>query len=85
LAKTGAWFEEKMPGVDPFIKPWMIDLADDHFELDVSRANKLLGWEPKHFLGDTLPTMVEKLKADPVKFYRQNKLELPSSLEKKAG
>jgi nucleoside-diphosphate-sugar epimerase len=83
VAKTGAWFEEKIPGVDPFIKPWMIDLADDHFELDVSLAKRLLRWEPKRFLGDTLPIMVEKLKADPAAFYRQNKLELPSKLEKK--
>lgn len=85
VAKTGAWFEEKMPGVDPFIKPWMIDLADDHFELDISLAKRLLGWELKNFLGDTLPIMVQKLKADPVEFYRQNKLDLPSNLEKEAG
>ena len=25
-----------------FIKPWMIDLADDHFEMDNSKAKKLL-------------------------------------------
>lgn len=84
LAKTGAWFKERVPGADPFIKPWMIDLADDHFQLDISLAKKTLGWEPKRFLGDTLPIIVEKLKADPAKFYRQNKLEPPSTLEKKA-
>jgi nucleoside-diphosphate-sugar epimerase len=48
LAKTGAWLQDKMPfGEEPFIRPWMIDLADDHFALDITRARQLLGWEPK--------------------------------------
>jgi len=46
VAKSGAWVEDKIPGIEePFIKPWMIDLADDHYELDISRAKELLGWE----------------------------------------
>jgi nucleoside-diphosphate-sugar epimerase len=75
VAKAGAWVQDKIPGVeDPFNKPWMIDLADDHYELDISRARKLLGWEPKRTLRETLPKMVESLKADPAGFYRRNKL-----------
>tara|TARA_R110002049_G_scaffold191337_1_gene360246 strand:+ start:10236 stop:11300 length:1065 start_codon:yes stop_codon:yes gene_type:complete len=58
-----------------FIKPWMIDLADDHFELDSSRAKKLIGWNPKHGLRNTLPKMIKKLKDDPEKFYQVNKLK----------
>ena len=58
-----------------FIKPWMIDLADDHFELDSTKAKKLLGWQPKHELRDTLPQMIKNLKADPEKFYQVNKLK----------
>lgn len=76
VAKAGAWVQDQIPGIEePFIKPWMIDLADDHYALDVSRARQLLGWSPRHHLRDTLPRMVTALKADPEGFYRVNKLE----------
>ena len=77
LAKAGATLQDAVPGQDPFIKPWMVDLADDHFALDISRARKGLGWEPKRSLRETLPKMVQALKADPKKFYRDNKLGEP--------
>lgn len=67
---------------DPFIKPWMIDRADDHYELDISRAKKLLDWEPRHSLVGTLPKIIQSLKSDPQAWYGMNKLELPSKLEK---
>lgn len=73
FAKAGA-FMQNLVG-KAFIKPWMIDLADDHFEMDSSKAKKLLGWKPKHGLRDTLPKMVKNLKANPKKFYKVNKLE----------
>lgn len=49
LAKTGAWVEDEILQEEPFIKPWMVDFADDHYELDVTRARTLLaadhrGW-----------------------------------------
>jgi nucleoside-diphosphate-sugar epimerase len=76
VAKAGAWVQDQIPGIeDPFIKPWMIDLADDHYALDISRARKLLGWSPRHRLRKTLPRMVTALKTDPEGFYRLNKLE----------
>lgn len=78
LAKIGAWFQDHLPfGEEPFIKPWMIDLADDHYALDISRARKLLDWEPKHSLRETLPKMVEALKTNPARFYKENKLGEP--------
>jgi nucleoside-diphosphate-sugar epimerase len=78
LAKTGAWFQEHVPfGEEPFIKPWMVDLADDHYRLDISRARQALGWEPKHSLRETLPKMAGALKRDPAKFYKENKLDEP--------
>lgn len=80
IAKAGAWSMDLFG--DPFIKPWMIDRADDHFELDISRAKELLDWEPKHSLMDSLPAMIENLKADPKAWYKQNKLD-PSELEEK--
>ncbi len=81
LAKAGAWIMEKLPGADPFIKPWMIDRANDHYALDITRARELLGWEPKKSLRGTIPVMVAALKADPVLFYQENDLELPDELE----
>ena len=65
LAKTGAWLEDEVLGEEPFIRPWMVDIADDHYALDISRARTLLGWEPKRSLRETLPKMVAALKADP--------------------
>ena len=76
VAKAGAWVQDKIPGIEePFIKPWMIDLADDHFALDITRARQLLNWSPRRNLRDALPAMVEALKRDPAAFYRANKLE----------
>ena len=78
IAKTGAWMLDNMPLADePFIKPWMVDLADDHYALDISLARKTLRWDPKHSLRDTLPSMVAALKRDPAKWYREHEL-LPS-------
>jgi nucleoside-diphosphate-sugar epimerase len=84
VAKTGAWLQDKLSaGGEAFIKPWMIDLADDHYALDISRARALLGWEPKHSLRETLPKMVAVLKADPPGWYKANKLELPADFDEK--
>lgn len=74
LARTGAWVEGEILDEDPFIRPYMVDIADDHYELDISRARDLLGWQPKHTLRETLPKMVAALKADPAAWYRTNKL-----------
>lgn len=82
VAKTGAWLQDHIPGEDAFIKPWMIDLADDHFALDTGRARRLLGWEPKRTLRETLPKMVAFLRDAPGAFYRENKLEPPGWLSK---
>ena len=72
LAKVGAWAQDIVG--DPFIKPWMIDLADDHYEMDISRAATYLNWKPKHDLKSTLPEMIKRLKADTEKWYEKNKL-----------
>jgi nucleoside-diphosphate-sugar epimerase len=84
LAKAGAWVMGKLPGADSFIKPWMIDRANDHYALDITRSRTLLGWEPQRSLRGTIPRMVAALKADPLGFYRENDLELTSELEKQA-
>jgi nucleoside-diphosphate-sugar epimerase len=60
---------------EEFIKPWLIDIADDHYALDASRARHLLGWEPAHSLRATVPAMIRGLIADPEGWYRENKLD----------
>lgn len=74
LAKAGAWVQQDVLGEDAFIRSWMVDIADDHYAVDISRARKLLGWQPKHSLRETLPRMTEALKADPQRWYQANKL-----------
>ncbi len=81
FAKAGAWVQNIFG--NSFIKPWMIDLTDDHAELDISRAKTLLQWQPQHSLRKTLPKMIANLKANPAKWYRQNELKLPAKLQKK--
>lgn len=47
LAAAGAWLQDKVEdivpdaidgGIEPFIKPFMIGLADDHYEIDIGLA-----------------------------------------------
>jgi len=77
LAKIGAWVLGHIPFFPPpFIKPWMIDLADDHYELDISLAKKVLGWNPKYSLEKTLPRMIDELKANPAAWYKINQLKM---------
>lgn len=80
-AKLGAWLQDNLPlGRKPFVKPWMIDRADDHYELDITRVRTVTEWEPKRRLRETLPKIVAALKADPWAWYRENELEMPAWL-----
>ncbi len=85
MAEAGAWLQERTPGIEPFIRPFMIELADDHYGLDVSRAERLLGWKPRHRLMEELPGIIEKLRRDPGGWYRENGLEVPDDLEAAAA
>ncbi len=85
IAKVGAWVQDKLPGRDPFIRPWMIDRANDHYALDITRARTLLGWTPRRSLRDTLPKMIAALQADPLGWYRENDLEPPARLLEEAA
>lgn len=77
VAKAGAYVLNALAseGDKPFIKPWMIDLADAHYHADVTKAETRLGWNPQHRLRNTLPAIVDSLKRDPVTFYEENYLE----------
>jgi nucleoside-diphosphate-sugar epimerase len=85
LAKVGTWVQDKLPGRERFIRPWMIDRANDHYGLDITRARTLLGWEPARSLRDALPKMVATLTADPLGWYRENELEPPAFLRKRTA
>jgi nucleoside-diphosphate-sugar epimerase len=77
LAQAGAWLQQivALPLREkPFIRPWMIDRADDNYDLDIEKARRLLGWQPEHSLRNTLPGMLEGIKVDPSKWYKLNKL-----------
>lgn len=81
LAKLGCRLQNLLPGADPFLKPWMIDLTDDHYAFDISRARTLLGWESRHSLRTSLPHIINQLKLDPAGWYVDNHLRantLPS-------
>jgi nucleoside-diphosphate-sugar epimerase len=84
VAKVGAWCQDRIPFYkDTFIQPWMIDVADDHYDVDISLARKVLGWSPKHFIGKTLPLIIENLKKDPINWYKENDLEIPEKIREK--
>ena len=90
VAVVGAWLQNKMEdvipdaidrGIEPFVKPFMVALSDDHFELDISRAKRLLHWRPAHTLRETLPQITAHLRRSPETWYRRNKIPTPRWLE----
>jgi len=93
IAAAGAWTQNKLEpvipdaidsGEAPFIKPFMVRMADDHYALDVRRAREMLGWEPQHRLKSELPGMVATLKKDPAAWYEKNGITPPAWV-KEAG
>jgi nucleoside-diphosphate-sugar epimerase len=82
-AKAGAWVKNKMASEDEgeFIKPWMIDLADQNYPIDIKRAQDKLQWKPKHSLRDSVGDMVDHLLKDPQKWYQTNNLPVPESVK----
>lgn len=86
VAALGAWAQDKAEplvpdafdrGERPFIRPFMTRMASDHYALDIGRAERLLGWQPRHKLADELPAIVAALKADPAAWYGANKVTAP--------
>ena len=86
VAKTGAWLQEKSEpvvpddfdhGEKPFIRPFMIELASDHYALNISKARRLLDWAPRHSILDSLPRMIDYLKADAAGWYKANGIRPP--------
>ncbi len=80
VAKAGAWVQDKMAsGKDdePFIRPWMVDLADQNYPVCAKRALDRLDWVPQHTLRGTLDTMLRRLQQNPRRWYDLNDLPLP--------
>lgn len=93
VAAAGAWAQAKTEplvpdaldqGEAPFVKPFMVRMADHHYALDISRARELLGWEPRHSITDTLPKMITALKRDPKAWYEKNDLKPPPNVTEAA-
>jgi nucleoside-diphosphate-sugar epimerase len=82
FARLGTWVLNRLPGRDIFLRPWMISRANDHYALDLTLAQSLLGWTPRRTLRRTLPLMVEALKADPLAWYAANDLEPSRKMRK---
>ena len=72
-------------GEKPFIRPFMVDMASDHYALDISRARELLDWEPHHDLRGALPALVGSLKDDPTAWYERNGITPPVWMESLAA
>ena len=86
LAAAGLWAQTRLEpvipdaidkGQAPFVRPFMAEMADDHYALDTRRARDLLGWEPHHNFKDELPGLVHSLKDDPPGWYRRNGVTPP--------
>ena len=73
-AEVGSWVEDKVLEEDEFIRPWMVESANEHYELDLTRAAECLDWTSRRSLRETLPKIVGGLKADPYAWYKANKL-----------
>ena len=90
LAAAGSWAQAQLEpaipdaidgGKTPFIRPFMVAMADDHYALDTRRARQTLGWEAQHRLKDELPAMVKALKDDPAAWYARQGIGQPAWLE----
>ncbi len=86
VAAAGLWAQAKLEpvipdlidkGQAPFVRPFMAEMADDHYALNIRRARDLLGWEPQHSFSDDLPQLVQALKDDPPGWYQRNGVTPP--------
>ncbi|MEN9653890.1 MAG: hypothetical protein RL235_2 [Chlamydiota bacterium] len=69
FAKLGAYVDGMNPfSKETFIKPWMIDFADDNYVLDITKAQRQLQWVPAHNVMLSLPNMIAAFQRDPQGF-----------------
>lgn len=77
VAKLGAKLKQELPKNEDFIQPWMIDLADEDYRIDISKAQSQLSWTPRHSLRETLPIIARRLVEDTSRWYEENGLREP--------
>ncbi|MCB9471672.1 MAG: NAD(P)-dependent oxidoreductase [Candidatus Obscuribacterales bacterium] len=80
LAKAGAWVQDLLP-CDSFIKPWMVDLADDNYELDIAKAASQLNWHPVNRVLRTIEKMVIALKNNPSEWFHHHGIVVTPELD----
>jgi nucleoside-diphosphate-sugar epimerase/uncharacterized membrane protein len=94
LAKLGAQVQHQAEplipdsidqGERPFVRPFMIAMSDDHYALDIGAAERDLGWVPRHRILEELPGMIEALKADPIAWYKANRITPPAWMTEAAA
>ena len=90
FAAAGVWMQGALEpfvpdvidgGEVPFVRPFMVHMADDHYALDTQAAERALGWKPAHRLRDELPEMVRELRTDPIAWYERHTIPKPDWLE----
>jgi len=83
VAKAGALAKQAVSD-DDFIQPWMVDLADQDYRIDISKAQRLLGWKPTHSLRATLPRIAANLIDSPDEWFERNGIpaEEPAGAER---
>ena len=85
VAWMGAWVQCHMPFMaKQFIRPWMIKLADEHYELDISKAKKIFKWAPKRKLEDAIVKICLDLLKNPADWYKINNLKITKSIKKQS-
>lgn len=78
IARTGAKVMQRLPFIrEPFIRPWMVEHADEHFDVDIGKLKRTINWNPTRSLESTLPVIVENLKRSPREWYQLNKVVSP--------
>lgn len=77
VAKFGAKLKQELPRNEEFIQPWMIDLADQDYRIDISKAQSQLSWAPRHSLRETLPLIARRLVEETSRWYEENGFPQP--------
>jgi nucleoside-diphosphate-sugar epimerase len=64
----------RLIGKRPFERPWMLKYLDYKLDIDASYTRKTLSWEPtpRHHILRRILFLIEKMKSDPMEWYRKN-------------
>lgn len=80
LAKAGAKAMKAVGLGDESVEPWMVDIADQEYRIDIDKARKMLDWDPQIKLRNELPHIVGRLLEDPEEWYKRNGMEVPEEV-----